>query len=223
MATSADSSHQHMNKVLHDSLRRDLDRSAQVLRSPMTDEQRKAFCAHLIWMLDQLHHHHVGEDEGVWPRTLARRPELQELVDQMEAEHQLLSAASADLRSSVARFADDGSDGQRQAVAEAVARMQDATLPHLEHEEREAMPLVLQTLDDADWSYLEKNYFREGMGLSDAGRMFMWVLDDLDAARAKVVKGELPGPLFWVVSRIHGPRYDAAAKTRWGHLAGVRA
>jgi hemerythrin-like domain-containing protein len=223
MPTSADSAHQHMNTVIHDGLRRDLARSAQVLRSPMSYEQRAAFCAHLIWMLDQLHHHHVGEDDGVWPRVLGRRPDLRPLMEEMESEHHELSQASDALRAAITQFAQDGSDTKREGVATVIAQMRDATLPHLEHEEKAAMPLVLDALNDADWAYLEKNYFRKGMSLADAGRMFMWLLDDLDADRARVVKAELPAPAFWLVSRIYGPRYDVAAKTRWGDLAGVRA
>ena len=51
----------------------------------------------------------------------------------------------------------------------------------------------------------------------------MWLLDDLDERQASVVKGEVPGPLFWVLSRIYGPRYDSEARTRWGALAGTRS
>ena len=71
-------------------------------------------------MLDSLHHHDVGEDEGVWPRTLAKRPDLQPMVDEMEAEHEALAAASHRLRAAAGEFAGDGSDASRRALAEAV-------------------------------------------------------------------------------------------------------
>ncbi len=101
--------------------------------------------------------------------------------------------------------------------------MQEVTLPHLDHEEQVAMPLVLETLDDDDWAYLEKNHFREGISLSAGAVLFMWLLDDLDPHRARIVKGEVPGPLFWVMSRVYGPRYDSEARICWGALAGTRS
>jgi hemerythrin-like domain-containing protein len=223
MATAPDSAHQDMNAIIHHGLRRDLDRLARVLERPISDDQREALCRHVSWMLDYLHHHHVGEDEGVWPRTLAKRPDLQPMVDEMEAEHEALAAASDGLRAAAAEYARDGSDAQRRALAAAVAHMQEATLPHLDHEEQVAMPLVLETLDDEDWAYLEKNHFRKGISLGNAAVMFMWLLDDLDARRASIVKGELPGPVFWVLSRVYGPRYDTQARVRWGALAGSRS
>lgn len=223
MTTPTESPHQHMNTVIHDSLRRDLDRVSRVLEAPLSDQQRAALCQHITWMLDYLHHHHVGEDDGVWPLTLAKRPDLQQLVDEMEAEHQALASASDRLRAASDAFAEDGSDAARQALASAVADMQATTLPHLEHEEKVAMPLVLETLDDSDWKNLEKNYFRKGISLPDSATMFMWLLDDLDDRRAAIVKTQAPAPLFWVLSRIAGPRYDRDATRRWGELAGVRA
>ena len=221
--TSPDNAHNEMNAIIHHGLRRDLDRLEAVLAHPVPQAQREAVCDHVRWMLDQLHHHHVGEDEGVWPRTLDKRPDLQSLVDEMEAEHEALAAASDGLRHAAEGFRAEGSEAAREAVAAAVTRMRQATLPHLDHEEQVAMPLVLETLDDDDWDYLEKNHFRKGVSLPDAAVMFMWLLDDLDDRRAAIVKTQAPAPLFWVLSRIAGPRYDRDATRRWGELAGVRA
>jgi hemerythrin-like domain-containing protein len=220
--TSADNPHNEMNTIIHHGLRRDLSRLAQVLQQPVGDAQRQGVARHTEWMLDTLHHHHTGEDEGVWPRTLAKRPDLQPLVDQMEAEHAALSAASDELRAAAEAFGRDGSEATREAFAAAVQHMQETTLPHLEHEEQVAMPLVLATLDDADWAYLEKHHFRAGMSLSDEGKMLMWLLDDLDDRRARMVRGEVPRPMMWLIDRRYGGTYDREASVRWGGLARAR-
>jgi hemerythrin-like domain-containing protein len=220
--TSADNPHNEMNTIIHDGLRRDLSRLSQVLQHPVDDAQRQALAQHTEWMLDMLHHHHTGEDDGVWPRTLAKRPDLQPLVDEMEAEHAALSAASDALRAAAEAFGRDGSDATREAFAAAVQHMQDATLPHLDHEERVAMPLVLETLDDADWAYLEKHHFRAGMSFSDEGKVLMWLLDDLDDPRAHMVRGEVPKPIMWLIDRRFGGSYDREAAVRWGALARAR-
>jgi len=208
--------HNDMNTIIHDALRRDLDRLEVVLQSPSTDERRTALCDHATWVLDVLHHHHVGEDEGVWPRVLAKRPDLQPIVDEMEAEHETLAAASDGLRAAASAYRQSGSEENRAAMAAAVTQMKEATLPHLEHEERETMPLVLDTLDDADWAYLEKNHFRKGMSFSTTGLYGMWLLDGLDERRRQVVGSAIPGPVLWIMKRLYGPRYQRTTALAWG-------
>ena len=213
----------NMNTVIHTALRRDLERLAAVTGRPSAPEQRVAVCRHVTWMLDYLHHHHVSEDEGVWPRVLAKRPEAAELVQQMAGEHILLAEAADVVRSSAAACAADPTDTAWQELHDAVVAMQDATLPHLEHEEREAMPLVVDVLDDEDWKWLDRNYFRKGMSFGDSAVGLMWMLDDLPPEYAAVVRSEIPSPIVWVMSLMKGGSYDRDATTRWGELAGTRS
>ena len=208
--------HEEMNTIIHDALRRDLDRLEVALRQPLPEDRRTALCGHVDWVLDVLHHHYVGEDEGVWPRVLAKRPDLQPMVAEMESEHEALAAASDGLRAATAVYARDGSERNRLDMAAAVEQMKQATLPHLEHEEREAMPLVLATLDEADWTYLEKNHFRKGMSLGNTGLYGMWIMDDLDQRRQAAVRATIPGPVFWFLRRRYGPRYRRTTELVWG-------
>lgn len=213
----------NMNTCIHHALRRDLERLDRVSSGPVPDSRRAALGRHVPWMLDFLHHHHVGEDDGVWPRVLAKRPDLQQLVDTMAGEHAALATASDGLREAVAAWAPEGTEEQRQEVADAVGRMRDAALPHLDHEEQDAMPIVVETLDDEDWVYLSRNHFRKGLSFSDNGRSMMWVLDDLEPDYAAVVRSELPALLMWLFGRLYGPAYDRDATACWGDLAGRRA
>ncbi len=212
-----------MNHVIHRALRRDLERLAVVTREPVPEQQRLALCRHVTWMLDQLHHHHVAEDEGVWPLLLSKRPDLAGLVDAMNTEHRGLAEASDGLRAAAQTWATDPSDSARATVHEAVVSMQAATLPHLDHEERDAMPEVVATFDTGDWAYLSKNHFRKGLSFSDAATSLMWDLDDLGPEYAAVVRSAVPAPVLWLISRAKGPRYDRDAAARWGALAGRRA
>ncbi len=213
----------NMNAVIHSALRRDLERLETVTRTGMPDAQRAALCRHVGWVLDFLHHHHVGEDEGVWPRLLAKRPDLAPVVDQMTTEHEALAAASDQLRAAADAYAADGSPEARARLHEATVEMQAATLPHLDHEEREVIPLAAEALDSEDWAYLSKNHFRKGLSFSDSATSLMWDLDDATPEHATAVRSEVPGPVLWLMSAIFGGRYDRAATTRWGALAGTRA
>lgn len=221
MASTVDPTY-NMNAVIHRSLVRDLDRLEKVTSRAVPDAQRTAITGFVTWLLDTLHHHHIGEDEGLWPRILAKRPDLAPIVAEMEAEHGRLAAASDDLRAAADAWAADGSDAARERVHAATVAMQEATLPHLEHEEREMVPLAVEVLDADDWAYLSKHHFRKGLSMSDAGTQLVWFLDDAEPRYAAVVRDEVPGPVIGIMTMIHGRRYDRAAKDRWGDLAGTR-
>ena len=212
----------NMNAVIHRSLVRDLDRLERVTRSDVPDAQRAALTRFVPWLLDFLHHHHVGEDEGVWPRLLAKRPDLAPLVADMGTEHARLAAASDGLRAACAAWATDGSAAARERVHAATVAMQEATLPHLEHEEREIIPIAVDTFDEADWAYLSKNHFRKGLSFRDAGTSLMWDLDDAEPRYADTVRSEVPGPVLGLMTLLNGRRYDREARERWGDLVGTR-
>ncbi|MGB7819415.1 MAG: hemerythrin domain-containing protein [Ornithinibacter sp.] len=212
-----------MNTVIHRALRRDLERLEVVTREPVPDAQRLALCRHVTWMLDILHHHHVAEDEGVWPRLVAKRPDAAPLVEQMNAEHHTLAEASDAFRAAADAWSADASDDARRRVHDAVVTLQGATIPHLDHEEREAMPVAVDAFDEADWAYLNKNYFRKGLSLADNGWSLMWFMDAVSPEYAAVVRSEIPPPVLWMMTRGFGKRYDREAAVRWGPLAGTRA
>lgn len=132
--------HEVFNLVIHAALRRDLERLADAMASPLEVDRRLAIDAHMTWVLDALHHHHTAEDEGIWPAVLARNPDAERLLESMEAEHEALAEASDGLRSALAGLVADGGEDRRRRIAEATVTMQAAMLPHLEHEETEICP-----------------------------------------------------------------------------------
>lgn len=119
MATGTD--HMAMNTVIHSALRRDLVRLDTVLADPLPPDRRAAVCAFVPWLVQTVHHHHVGEDEGMWPRVVAKRPEAAELAAVNGAEHQAMVDASDRLVEAAARYGADGSDANRAALRAAVA------------------------------------------------------------------------------------------------------
>lgn len=212
----------NMNTVIHRALRRDLDRLDQVVAEPLPAERRREVGRHVGWMLDTLHDHHVSEDEGVWPRALGKEPGLQALSDEMSAEHEALARASDGLRTAAGRYAEDDSAQAAEGMRSAIHAMSAAANTHLDHEEGEAVPRLVEVLDDEDWAYLDKHYFRAGMSFADSGRMIAWITDDLDGELAEVVRTEIPAPVRLVMSGLYGRGYDRAAQLRWGAAAGTR-
>ena len=81
--------------IVHSALRRDVVRAKMVLGTPAAREPRRrtAIAEHLIWMVDFLHHHHQGEDDGLYPLVVRRNPASAELVEQMDADHGIITPA----------------------------------------------------------------------------------------------------------------------------------
>ena len=78
-----------MMGIVHDALRRDLGRATAAMSSEPSppDRQRVAIAVHVRWLMDFLHSHHVGEDQGLWPLVRAHNPQAGDMLDQMDADH----------------------------------------------------------------------------------------------------------------------------------------
>ena len=65
-----------MMGIVHSALRRDLTRTSEAVSGspPPGDDQRRAIAEHVAWMMDFLHRHHAGEDDGLWPLVRQRDP-----------------------------------------------------------------------------------------------------------------------------------------------------
>jgi Hemerythrin HHE cation binding domain len=90
-----------MNRIFHAALRRDLERASNVLADAddhSRPEQRLALAEHVGLVLDLLHHHHTGEDTGLWPLVRRRAPDLGTQLDTMETEHASVAGAIVSTR-----------------------------------------------------------------------------------------------------------------------------
>jgi hemerythrin-like domain-containing protein len=215
-AKTATDRHEVMNTVMHSALRRDISRAAQLLASGPDARHRRALAAHLHFMLDQLHHHHTVEDDLIWPAVLAKRPDLTELVDAMEAEHEDLVEACHQLRDAATAWSYDGAENRRAATASALYRLSTTLEKHLAHEEDEAMPLVCSVLTPAEWKPIEKGIGRSQGGLAEQARTFFWIMDSLDARRSKLVLSSIP-KLAVMFLRMRFERRETERATQlWG-------
>ena len=84
-----------MNKVIHAAVRRDLDRFLAALSAfPEGDAARAADLGRAWANFDAfLTDHHEGEHEIAWPH-LERAGVPRELLDQMDAEHEVMAGAA---------------------------------------------------------------------------------------------------------------------------------
>lgn len=207
-----------MMGVVHDALRRDLARLQSALSGspPPGDAQRRALAGHIDWMMDFLHHHHHGEDAGLWPLVRQRNPRAGPLLDRMEADHAAIALAVELLRQAAGRYAASSSERSRTSAAAALSALAEPLLPHLRGEEDDVMPLVSASITDAEWRAWDQQHNVRGKSLSRLAAEGHWLMDGLDPDRRDVLLHLVPAPARIIIVKGYARRYRASCARRWG-------
>jgi hemerythrin-like domain-containing protein len=142
-----------MMGIVHSALRRDLTRTTEAVSGgpPPGDDQRHAIAEHLVWMMDFLHHHHSGEDDGLWPLVRQLDPTASALLDDMDADHARIAPRLESVTAAGRRYGVDSSPQARESLLAVIVSLREVLDPHLAREEGEAMPVVSRTLTHAQW------------------------------------------------------------------------
>ena len=152
----------------------------------------------------QLLLHHQAEDAGVWPvlRTrLAGRADELAVLDEMAAEHSLIDPLVATV--------DQALGDERLPLGDVIGELASTLGGHLDHEERDALPLIGATLTDAEWRGLMASL----QPAPELSELVPWLVDGLPADDAADVLAMFPPA---TAQRYRGewkPWYDAVS--RW--------
>lgn len=192
--------------AMHDAFRRDLDRlestAEQLDESGVVPEGVRAG-----WdtLREQLHSHHVAEDDDLWPilRTHLDDPDHLREVDTMVYEHRAVPTALDAVEDALAR------GGEISANARYLAELIRA---HLEHEEQTVVPLLEQYLSRAEWRQFLLSE-RDRHAVRERPAFLAWVLDDASDTDRAAVMAELPRPARLGYHLAIKPRYDR--EHRW--------
>jgi hypothetical protein len=176
--------------AMHGAFRRDLDRLVRQSDTPT---------AHTLdgWdvLRRQLESHHRAEDEDLWP--IVRAHVESPLLDVMAREHAEILPAIDRVQLAI--------DEHRSFHDEARA-LQQLVNDHLDHEERDVLPLIARHLDEQEWhDWLVKE--RGKHPPRERVEFLGWVLDDAEPNNADAVLRELPPPGRVVYRRVLEPRY----------------
>ena len=152
----------------------------------------------------QLLLHHQAEDAGVWPvlRTrLAGHADDLAVLDEMAAEHSLIDPLVATV--------DQALGDEQLPLGDVVSELASTLGGHLDHEERDALPLIGATLTDAEWRGLMASL----QPAPELSELVPWLVDGLPADDAADVLAMFPPA---TAQRYRGewkPWYDAVS--RW--------
>jgi hemerythrin-like domain-containing protein len=195
-----------MNRVIHDAVRRDLERLVLALEGvPDGDSARARDLERAFANLrNELTHHHEGEDRWIWP-MLAKVGVDPDLLATMESEHHSMSEALAETGAAMKDFAASGSATDATAARESVVRAQSVVEQHLTHEEEDLEPVLIPHFESAEWKEVEKLLSRQPPSV--AGPFFAWVTDGISDQDRTFLRSTVPTPVTFVLGRVFGRRY----------------
>ena len=203
-----------MMGIVHGALRRDLYRSRLVLAAgDVSAERRDGIAAHLLWMMDFLHHHHHGEDTGLYPMLLERDPSSAAILADMDGEHRRVEPAVETLVDA-ARVPEPG------RLLSAVRGLEAVLLPHLHREESELMPLVSAAITEREWSEWTQHMKEDGApSLPELAHEAHWMLDGLVGEDRTVLLHMVPAVPRFLLQHLLGGPYRRKHALLWGGTA----
>ena len=203
-----------MNKAIHAAFRRDLERFIGALGAFRPGDRARATQLSTAWANfdDQLTYHHEGEHEIAWPalQSVGVSPEL---LATMDAEHDTMAAALAETRAAIAALARTAGQDEAAAALAAMQRLQQVTVDHLEHEERELEDVYLTKRDTPEIKAMGRAFGK--VSPSRGGRFFAWLLDGASPDVQAAVRHEVPGPVVTIVGGVFGRGYRKDVASVW--------
>jgi hypothetical protein len=204
-----------MNKVIHAAFRRDLVRFNDALASFRDGDRERATALHRAWQNfdQQLTHHHEGEHEIGWP-AMREVGFDSATLDVFDEEHERMAAALAEARGEMERFASSASRADADTAAAAMSRLQEATVTHLDHEERETEPVFAEHAGSPAMKEMSKKFSRS-LPPAAAGTYMAWLQDGAGPEESTALRSTIPAPVLAVFTKLLGRRYRREIAPVW--------
>ncbi len=204
-----------MNDIVHAAVRRDLARMEAALRAFPDGDAERARQLQKAWanLWEQLHHHHESEDAYIWPYLRGLDVLDAKLLDDMESEHGAMGAAIGSATAAIDALVADPTASVAASGADQVAEAARVTDAHLVHEETAVQPVIIEHMETPGWKAVEKQLRKGPPTLG--GRMFAWVQDGATPEVQKALRGMIPGPVLFVLSRGLGRGYYRDVAPTW--------
>lgn len=179
--------------TMHFAFRRDLTDFVDAVRRTPVGEHEVWLALRARWarFFEVLHHHHEAEDRHLWPVTRAHaealgRLEATEVLDRMEADHDLIDPALQACTDAFAAMVEHPCADHRNALDVEVTEVRGLLVDHLAREEGQAIPLLQELTTLEEWEASEKAIGKE-YGLRIIPFAVPWVFKGLPQEKAEEV------------------------------------
>jgi hypothetical protein len=166
-----------MMYVMHHAFRRDLAKFASAAQHTPVEDRATWRLLESRWAVfaDVLHHHHSGEDAGLWPWLLEHgSPADRATLEAMEAEHAEIDPALTACAEGFARLASHADDDARAALAVRLVATRESLARHLAHEETDAMAILQRLMTPEDWAALDEEFFKQDLEFRRVVALVPW-------------------------------------------------
>jgi len=209
-----------MMYVMHHAFRRDLAAFAEAARSTPVHDRRSWRALAERWDLfaEVLHHHHSGEDAGLWPLLMERtNDEGRAVLEAMEAEHAEIDPVLQSCAAGFARLSTHADEDTRAALAVRLCAAKESLGRHLRHEETEAIAIIQDVMTQQEWERLEAEHFRRGMAFAQVLKIVPWAAHDVPGPLRRQVFGKSgrPNEILWRLTR---PGFERRERVAFRHV-----
>ena len=209
------SSPMSMNRAIHGAFRRDLGRFDAALGAFPANDTERAAALKTAWdhFTFELTRHHTGEHEIAWP-ALKAVGVTDEVLTQMDAEHDLMATALSDADDAMTTFAKDPTAANATAAKEALVALRTVTEAHMDHEETEIEPVYQSKKDTPEIKEMGKKFSREGSA-KVGGNFIAWVTNGASDEEMAGLKASIPAPVLTMVGKVLGRQYNKMVAPVW--------
>ena len=139
--------------LVHRVFRRELDDLTWLIArvQPGDNSRARIVGSHLRFMTEALHHHHAAEDELVWPIVSARALDRKSDIERMQAQHGQIATALEEVHAARVAWTKFVQRSTTARMKEAFAQLSELVSVHLDDEERDALPAIVEHLTPRDW------------------------------------------------------------------------
>lgn len=139
--------------LVHRVFRRELGELAWLIDSVQPGENSRARIVgrHLKLMTDALRHHHMAEDELVWPIVSARALDRRSDIERMEGQHGQIATVLDEVQADRVAWTKFVQRSTTERLRGSFAQLSEQVLAHLDDEERDALPVIVQHLTPEEW------------------------------------------------------------------------
>jgi iron-sulfur cluster repair protein YtfE (RIC family) len=209
-----------MMYVMHHAFRRDLAAFAAAAAATPAQARTtwRALAARWDVFAAALHHHHTGEDAGLWPLLLERADaDGRGTLAAMESEHAEIDPLLAACTAGFARLSAEADDDARAALAIRLTATRASLARHLEHEETQAIAIVQQVMTEQEWQEVEQVHFRSGLRTADVLALVPWALHRVPPPlrRSVFARSGRPHHAMWLLTR---RRFEQRERVAFAYL-----